>query len=306
MKSINRLDTIPNAHLLQVQFALAAFGCMNADNVVHISTSITTGKRLYAYMQENGFKTLEEAKADKDAFAKNVIAPNIADSLGWVKIWRAKTKGVVISPGEFEKCRDGGTVTWSQDAFMGMWLNFIDKKVTKEVMQSGWAYSDGAGEEYLHIACMQMGLRDRSNISIVDTDNKKLGLDKGISAMAAAFKDLHDQGIAAPRVARTLARLLLLEERYAASETTAEAKSPVTLAAYDRKSFLPVKEEVMSILKAEYPELLAFIGKQKSADLTPINILADEKRPGIARNDNRKVNRLPERHRTAKIPNAPR
>lgn len=305
MKSIDRLATIPTAHFLQVQFALAAFGCMNADNIVHISTSITTGKRLYAYMKENGFKTLEEAKADKEAFAKNVIAPNIADSLGWVKTWRAKTKGVIISPGEFETCRKSATVTWSQDAFMGMWLNFIDKNVTKEVMQAGWAYSDGAAEEYLHIACMQMGLRDRSNISIVDTDNKKLRLDKGILAMAEAFMDLNAQGLKTPKLAKSLAAMLLLEERYATGKLGAGAQiSPVTLQAYDRSLFLPIREEAMALLKTDYAEILSSLEKLNSAALTPMNILVDTKKSRVPPNDNSKLTRPPAQRRTATTPSA--
>jgi len=288
MQSKNRLEKLPPEHRLQVQFALAAFGCMNADNIVQISTSITTGKLLYAYMKEHGFKTLEEAKADEKAFFKAVIEPNIKASMGWVDVWKGRTKGVVISPGAFESCREGADVTWSQDAFMGMWLSFIDQKVTKEVMQEGWAYSDGAGEEYQHIVCMQMGLRSRSNIKVLDTDGRQIKLDKGITAVAEAFKDLHDQGIAAPRIARTLARLFLLEERYAAGEITAEAISASTVAAYNRKSFLSLKEEVMPILKAEYPEMMTFLAKQKSADFTPINVL--EETPAAGNDNKRKIN----------------
>jgi hypothetical protein len=304
MKSINRLKTIPNEHLLQVQFALAAFGCMNADNIVHISTSITTGRRLYTYMQENGFKTLEEAKADTEAFAKNVIAPNMADSLALVKIWQEKTKGVVISPGQFEKCRDGGDVTWSQDAFMGMWLGFIDQKVSKEVMQPGWAYSDGAGEEYLHITCMQLGLRPRSTIEVVDTHNAALTLDKGILTMAEAFLDLQARGLKTPRLAKNLAALLLLEERYATGKI--EPVPPVTLPAYDRASVLSARDDVMTILKTDYAEIVSSLERLNSADFTPMNILVDTKKPRAARNDNRKIIRPQAQHQTAKTPSAPR
>ncbi len=290
MKLQNRLKAIPREHRLQQQFALAALGCMNADNIVHISTSITTGKRLYTYMKEHGFKTLDEAKADPKAFFKAVIEPNIEDSMGWVDLWQKKTKGFVISPGAFEACRDGADVTWSQNAFMGMWLTFIDNKVTKEIMQDGWAYSDGAGEEYLHIACMQMGLRARSNIKIADTDGKQIKLDKGITTMASAFKDLHEQGIAAPRMAVTLTRLLLLEERFASGKIAADAISPITLVPYDRSAFQPLKEEVTAILKAEYPEMVSFIRKHKSTALTPMNVL--EETPA-ARNDNKKKQTVP-------------
>lgn len=273
MKSKNRLETLPKDHVLQLQMAIAAFGCIDADNIIYISTPVTTGRRMYDYMEQCGFKTPDEARVDRAAFYQNVIAPNIEASLTWAKTWRTKIKGAAIAPAEFEKCRALDEVEWSQDAFMGMWLTLIDTKATSMVMQDGWAYSNGAGEEYLHAVCMQMGLRERSNIVITDTDGRTITLDEGIRTLANAFKDLHSKNIAPMQLARTLARLLLLEERHIQKLHGMELQSAASLPAYDRKAVLPLRDDVMTILKRSYGEMLTALEQQNSAEYTPLNIL---------------------------------
>ncbi len=273
MKSKDRLSILPREHSLQLQLAIAAFGCIDADSIVYISTPVTTGKRLYEYMKKKGLKTPDAAKADKEEFYKNVISLNIQDSLAWAKIWRTKTKGAIIAPAEFEKCRALGDIKWSQDAFMGMWLTLIDNKATALIMQDGWVYSDGAAEEYLQAICMQAGLRQRNNIHVMDTAGRQINLDEGIISLAEAFKDLHQRGLSPERLAKTLTRLLLLEERHAAGHLSGEIKTAPSLPVYEREPLLEVKKEVMTILKKNHGKLLAALEKQRSAEYTPLNIL---------------------------------
>lgn len=286
MKTVNRLDTTPNDHRLQVEFAIGAFGCVTADEIYYISTPISSGKRLYEYMKKKGFATPAEARKDREAFYQNVIAPNIQESLAWAKIWDAKTSGVIIAPADFEKCRSLKDVKWTQDDFMGMWLSLINDKVTHMVMQDGWAYSDGASEEYLQAICMQTGRRGRNNISVMDTDGKEIKLNEGILTLSAAFKDLHEQGLRPEGLAKTLARLLLLESRYSSEQDYGQTSEPgphlfynvsASLPDYDRKSFLPVAKEVMCILDNEYNEILTSLETLKSIEYTPMNVLVREK-----------------------------
>jgi hypothetical protein len=160
---------------------------------------------------------------------------------------------------------------------MTMWLSIIEQNVTKQVLQPGWAYSDGAAEEYLHVTCMQAGGRSRNNIRTVDTDNQEMTLARGINTIGDAFLDLHKKGMKTDRLAITLARLLILEERYASGELANEAKKNITLAPYSRDDIMEIKEKVMEVLKEDYRDILVSLNGQKTSDFTPLNLLVHDK-----------------------------
>lgn len=281
MKAVPRLSTLTDVQSVQMEFARAAFGCMNAENIVFISTPITTGKRLYDYMEEKGL-TPGNVHDDYEAFIKAVVQPNIDENIAWAAKWRGRTKGVVIAPSEFEASRAKG-VAWSQDTYMTMWLSIIDQNVTKQVLQPGWAYSDGAAEEYLHVTCMQAGLRPRSDIRTVDTQGRDVSLARGIRIIADAFMDLREKGMKTERLATTLARLIILEERYAAGALAQEAQQPIALPPYSHEALAPVCREVMAILEKDYGSIVSALKAQKTAAFTPLNVLVPDAKPAAKR-----------------------
>lgn len=264
-----RTEDLPPEHKLQAQFALAAFSTLKAREIAYISIPITSGKRLYDYMDKQGFKTQDEAKADHDAFFKHVVEPNLADGVKTSNAWAEKIDGTVVAPAEFEKkLRGQNAITWGQDAFMGMWIPLIEEKITHMVMVDGWEYSNGSGEEYLQAVLMQLGCGKRDNIKILDNDGQTLPLDKGITLLAHAFMDVHGRGLKPHNMAETLAILLEAEERHASS-----GKKRGHLPAYDRKEILAVGKQLRDIFSQHYQDIMPVLEKTDSRDFSPINAL---------------------------------
>ncbi|MEZ0225983.1 MAG: hypothetical protein ACAH83_15625 [Alphaproteobacteria bacterium] len=284
-----RTDDLPDAHKLQAQFALAAFATIKTKELAYVSIPITSGRRLYDYMEANGFMTAKEAKADHAAFFKNVVSPNFDAGLRASAEWAEKLDGAVIAPVEFEKhLRTHNAVDWDQDDFMGMWIPLIEQKITQMVMIDGWEYSNGSGEEYLQAALMQMGRGKRSDIDITDVRGKTLPLDAGIKLLADAFIGLAEKGIKARNMAETLALVLEAEERFHRESTTGRSAEPAgtpvrkeakpAVAPYSHDDVAAIAVKARKILARDYPDILPTLKRISSYDFSPINSLfKDEK-----------------------------
>lgn len=276
-----RTDDLPDEHKLQVQFALGAFGCVMAKNVMYISVPVTSGKRLYDYMDAKGFKTPEEAKKDRAEFFRNVIQPNIEEGVQLSQDWAKKIDGAVIAPAEFEKCRGLKGTKWGQDAFMGMWLGVIDDKVTTMVMTDGWQYSDGAGEEYLQAVLMKMGRRGRNDIEILDARGSPLTLEQGVQLLSDAFNDLHARGLNPRNMAATLSRLIEAEYRYSVEQDYGQSAEPSpasysvypNMPAYDRAPIVANAKALRKVFAEHYADIEETVRKHSSFDYSPINAL---------------------------------
>lgn len=276
-----RTDSLPDDHQLQVQFALGAFNCVMAKKIMYVSVAVTSGKRLYDYMDKMGFKTPEEAKKDRAEFFQNVISPNIEEGVKLSRAWAQKIDGAVIAPAEFEKCRGLKGTKWGQDAFMGMWLGTIDEKVTVMVMSDGWQYSDGAGEEYLQAMLMKMGRRGRNDIEILDSQGNELTLEKGLQLLSGAFKDLHARDLNPRNMVATVSRLIEAEYRYSVEQDYGQSAEPSpasysvdpNMAAYDRKPIVKMAKELRHAFAEHYADIEEIVKKNSSFDYSPINAL---------------------------------
>jgi hypothetical protein len=276
-----RTEGLPEDHKLQTQFALAAFSTLKADEIIYISEPITSGKRLYAYMDKKGFKTLEEAQADSAAFFKYVVEPNIAAALKVSDAWDKKAEGTVIATVNFEKKLRAHNTDWGQDAFMGMWIPLIKEKVTHMVMVNGWQYSNGAGEEYLQAVLMQMGRGGRrSRIDITDAKGKPIALDQGIELLMEAFRELRRRGLKTRNIAETIAKLIEAENRYnieksfnRSAEPDGKTAAHGSVQPYDRKKIKEARKELHVFLAKDYPDILPVLKKTSSFDYSPMNAL---------------------------------
>ncbi len=281
-----RTDSLPDAHKLQAQFALAAFATIKTKNLAYVSIPITSGKRLYDYMERSRFRSADEAKADHDAFFKNVVSPNFEAGLKASNEWAAKMNGAVIAPVEFEKhLRTHSQVTWGQDDFMGMWIPLIKEKITHMAMVDGWEYSNGSGEEYLQAALMQMGRAERSNITISDERGKPMRLDEGIKLLGDAFITLTERGIKPRNMAETLGILIEAEQRFyreqsiGRPEDARRAAAKPSMPAYDHAAVVAIGEQVRDILRHDYPDILPTLQKVSSYDFSPLNALFRKQPP---------------------------
>lgn len=287
---LERTSNLPQENKLQAQFALAAFATIKAKNVTYVSVPITSGPRLYDFMDKHGFKTMQEAKADHALFLKEVIEPNMAQGVKGSAFWAEKLHGTVIAPAEFDGrlYRQWGKVHWGPDDFMGMWIPLIDEKVTNMAMLDGWHYSNGSGEEYLQAVLMQMGRRPRNDITITDAETgASLKLDEGIELMATAFKDVLSRGIKPKNMAETLGILLEAERRFHIEKTTGhvtepEATSPgrhtpgktqPTLPDYDHEKVRAIAKEIEPLLDRHFPHVREMLASTSSYDFSPVNAI---------------------------------
>lgn len=276
----NRTDHLPDEHKIQAHFAISAFNTLKAKEIAYISVPITSGRRLYDYMQQKGFKTQAEAKADRQAFYDHVMGPNFAAAIAQSEAWTDKINGAVIAPAEFEKrLHKNGIYNWGQDDYMGMWVQMIEDKVTHMVMTDGWEYSNGSGEEYLLAVLMQMGRCKRTDMKILDGDGKPLTLDRGIELLSNAFVELNGRGIRTRNMAETLSILFEAEQRYAFERTFAASAEPDgriktaqdTVPAYNRATVKKAAASVKNIMQTHYPDIAPTLAKVSSFDFTPMN-----------------------------------
>lgn len=278
---------LPKENLLQAQFALAAFATIKAKNITYVSVPITSGPRLYDFMDRHGFKTMAEARADHALFLKEVIEPNMAKGVEGSEVWREKLHGTVIAPAEFDGrlYRAWGKVHWNADDFMGMWVPLIDEKVTNMALLDGWQYSNGCGEEYLQAVLIQMGRRDRNNMTIMDAEEgRAMPLHEGIKLMADAFKDVLGRGIRPTNMAETLGILIEAERRFhvekmgghliepeAVSPGASKAKTAPSLPAYDHEMVAAIAREINPLLDQYFPHVRRLLAETSSYDFSPMN-----------------------------------
>lgn len=287
---LERTTNLTKEHKLQAQFALAAFATIKAKNVTYVSVPITSGPRLYEFMDKHGFKTMAEARADHDEFLKEVIEPNMAQGVKGSDYWAEKLHGTVIAPAEFDGrlYRQWGKVDWTPDDFMGMWVPLIDEKVTNMAMLDGWQYSNGCGEEYLTATLIQMGRRGRSNITVMDAEEgRPIPLDEGIGLMAAAFKDVLSRGIQPRNMAETLAILLEAEKRFYIEKTEGYVAEPAatspgavkprtakpSMPDYDHVKIRAIATEVEPLIAKYFPDVLPKLKRTSSYDFSPVNAI---------------------------------
>lgn len=297
---LERTEDLPDAHKLQAQFALAAFATLKAKNVTYVSVPITSGPRLYDFIDRRGYKTVEEAKSHPGKFFKEVVEPNLEQGVEGSHYWVEKLHGTVIAPAEFEGRlrRQWGHIDWGQDDFMGMWVPLIDEKVTNMVMLNGWEFSNGSGEEYLQAVLMQMGRRPRSDITIQDgEEGSPIKLDEGIGLMANAFKNVLSRGIKPKNMAETLGLLIEAERRFNIEQTTGHLIEPAAsspdahdagktkpaVPAYDHEKVAAIAKEIVPLLDEHFPHVMEKLKATSSYDFSPINaVFRPVKKPETA------------------------
>jgi hypothetical protein len=281
---------VPDENKLQAQFALAAFATIKARDVTYVSVPITSGPQLYQFMDTHGFRSQDEAKQDRALFLRDVIEPNMARGVAGAKAW-AEKGGAVVAPAEFDGAlyRAYGTgVHWGPNDFMGMWVPLIDEKITNMAMMKGWEYSNGCGEEYLQAVLMQMGRRERSNITIVNGESgKPIPLDEGIALMAHAFEDILSRGILPRNMAETLGILLEAEDRFYRERTAGFVPEPAavspgavrphttapSLPSHDHARVRAIAEEVAPLLRQFFPDVTGVLRATSSYDFSPVNAI---------------------------------
>ena len=200
-----RLAAARPERVREVMVVGSAYDSVLASDFTYVSTPITSGAALYRAMDAVGVSTLEELRRDKELFRSLVMDVNMAAA---EKVAHAMLSfgGAVIAPAAFE----ARSLDWDQDAYMGLWLDTIERKATRIAMVDGWEYSNGGAEEYLQALLMQAGRRDRNDIEIVDARGDVLMHADALMLLAAAVDDLATRGFEPVTLLRTLHRASVL------------------------------------------------------------------------------------------------
>lgn len=200
-----RLRNAEHGRIREIGVVGTAYDSIVATSITYVSTPITSGAVLYEAMDVAGVTDVDEFKRDSAHFRASVMEPNIA-AADVVARRMSLLGGAVIAPAAFE----ARSLGWSQDDYMGLWLDVIERRATRLAMVDGWHYSNGGAEEYLQALLMQADRRDRTNVSIVDAQGAVIDHLAGVRLLAEAVADLLGRGFEPTVLARTLNRCVAL------------------------------------------------------------------------------------------------
>lgn len=140
-------------------------------HAIYVSGPITTGPRFIAVRERGG--------ADDEK--KQVLAANIADIVEAAARLRKETGCIVIEPGSLS------VQTWSQDDYLELWTNLIERHIAEVRFLDGWEASIGCALEYER--ARQHGVtRCRLDGSSI-TDDEAISLVSSTAAKLAAYAD---------------------------------------------------------------------------------------------------------------------
>jgi len=216
--------------LAQMRFALAWLESTTFPNgalAVYAPGPVTGGQVAYDAAAKIGVKNIAElpTKLSADEFYKQVIQPNVQRALlrGRRIQENLYPEKPVINPigaegsvrimknSEFSP--DGKK--WGQDAFMGVWLTVLDRRIDTMVLDNDWSRSNGSIQEVTHASLIQAGLRPcrpDADMKIVDMEKKPISLYDRASKIAEAVEYGLNNGFDVPIPATSLARMFHIHE----------------------------------------------------------------------------------------------
>lgn len=160
-EAYDRLAEEELANLGIVLGAYRSFRGNRRQHIAYVSMPITSGKRLYDVLTEEGVGSTEElvAKCGKDALWERVMQPNISEGIAFADNLGRRENLLFIAPSVFEAKK----WRWTQEAYMSLWYRVIGEMAGKMVMMDGWEYSKGGVDEVLFALYLQWHLFRRSN-----------------------------------------------------------------------------------------------------------------------------------------------
>lgn len=115
------------------------------NEIVYVSTPITTGERFIQWYGTIGKNIDEDSRKYNYKKKKNVIYPNIRNAREYIKNIKKATNKVIIDPTNLENTM----LQWSQNEFYQFWDRVIEDLVDEVIFLDGWEYSIGCCHEYL-------------------------------------------------------------------------------------------------------------------------------------------------------------
>ena len=136
--------------------AYRSFRGNRRSHIAYVSMPITTGKRYYNVLTEQGVKNQEEliAKLGPQSLWELIIKPNIEEGVSFGDMLGRQKDLLFIAPSVFEAKR----WRWSQDAYISLWYRVIGEFAGSHYVMDGWQYSSGGLKEVLFSMFMQWAI----------------------------------------------------------------------------------------------------------------------------------------------------
>jgi len=160
--SYDRLTEDELANLGIVLGAYRSFRGNRRKHISYVSMPITSGKRFYDVLFEEGVRTVDEltAKCGKTALWERVIQPNIAEGIAFADSLGKREDLLFIAPSVFEAKR----WRWTQDTYMSLWYRVIGEMAGRHDLMDGWEYSNGGVDEVLFSLYLRWRIFRMSNL----------------------------------------------------------------------------------------------------------------------------------------------
>ncbi len=165
-----------------IENIIELFNCLiDGKNTAYVSVPITTGHRFLGWYKQEGCKLDPGSIPYKEAHARAVIQPNIADAKQKIIELRHRCQPgypVLIDPSAFN------WPEWTQDDYRYFWGKVIERYVKAVIFLPGWQYSNGCAFEFLTAV-----------LSGADTLDERLAViapQAGLDAVNVAIKELYE------------------------------------------------------------------------------------------------------------------
>lgn len=227
-------EKLTEQELINLGIVLGAYRSFRGDrrsHIAYVGMPITTGKRYFDVLKQEGVKTRQELteKCGEKALWEMIMKPNIDAGITFADRLGRRENLLFIAPSvlEAKKWR------WSDDAYMSLWYRVLGEMAGTHIVMDGWEYSYGGLREVLFsmfmqwrvirpttrdVAVKEFGLQNLSplqnfmppngfyadmykdyeamwNIRILDSELKELHLDEALAKSVAAITELKERGL---------------------------------------------------------------------------------------------------------------
>jgi hypothetical protein len=183
----------------EIEMTMSAFDCVLPDDAgIYCSSDITTGKRFYDLLAENGVRSSDalKIKLGAEKFKQvntELIQANVARGAAFAEKLRERGLINVVTPGPYF------ARNFDQHHYLYLWEWFIMKKIYEGRFNHAWEYSNGCTLEF--------AIASRKGIPCLDHHGSPLSLADAIDKVEAAITELEGKGFAIEKLKENLVRL---------------------------------------------------------------------------------------------------
>jgi len=149
-------------------FFMITKSLLGGNEVVYVSTPITTGERFINWYESVGKQLDKEGSDYANKRAESVICPNIRDVKEYIKKIKKTSNKVIIDPTNLEN----GRFQWSQNEFYQFWDRVIKEVVKEIIFLDGWEYSVGC--------CCELLSAVECNINMYSQNGRRLSVEEAL------------------------------------------------------------------------------------------------------------------------------